>query len=284
MTKLIWAVAVFLVVGGLAYHFAALEIFNLLVPKDADSRLVARDVSYGGDVRQKLDVYAPKQDAGALPVIVFVHGGSWQSGNKNAYEFVGRALAAQGFVTMVISYRLHPKDKYPAFIEDAALALKWAAENATLYGGDGAKLFALGHSAGAYNIAMAVLDLRYTPIVPKLRGVVALAGPFDFVPLDSPASIAVFGHLADLPPTQPINHVRADVPPFLLLHGRDDVTVRIKNSEALQRGLESVGAEVHLKIYDNMAHVDIMLALSRAMRGNAPVLEDAVAFIKDRSE
>jgi acetyl esterase/lipase len=282
MMKLIWALGIVLIVGGLAYHFAALQIFNGLVPKDAASHRIAENIAYGEHERQILDVYAPVSGHGPWPVVVFVHGGSWQNGNKNPYEFVGRTLAAQGFVAMVISYRLHPQNKYPAFVEDVALALKWASRNAQQFGGDGAKLFAMGHSAGSYNVAMAVLDQTYAGITPHMSGVVTLAGPFDFVPLDSPITIEVFGHLKELSATQPVNHLRADAPPFLILHGREDATVRIRNAEALQKAFDAAGASAQIKIYDGVTHVGIMLALAKPLRSRAPVLDDAMAFFRDK--
>jgi acetyl esterase/lipase len=283
MTKIITALGILLVVVGLAYHFAALQIFDTLVPKDSDSIKWQSDMAYGADPRQKLDIYMPREAIGALPVVLFVHGGSWQEGNKNGYSFAGRALAAQGFMTLVMNYRLHPKDRYPAFVEDVALALRWAADNAKPLGGDPDKIFVMGHSAGGYNIAMAVLDERYAAMRPKLSGVVTLAGPFDFLPLDSPATIKVFGGLVDLPATQPINHVRADAPPFLLLHGSADKTVFPRNATALDKALREAGASSTLKMYEGLSHVGIILALSKPLR-STPILADAVAFMKDKSQ
>jgi acetyl esterase/lipase len=283
MTKIFTALGILLVVVGLAYHFAALQIFDALVPKDKESIKWQSDMAYGADPRQKLDIYMPREAIGALPVVLFVHGGSWQEGNKNGYAFAGRALAAQGFMTLVINYRLHPKDRYPAFVEDVALALRWAGDNAKPLGGDPDKIFVMGHSAGGYNIAMAVLDERYAAMRPKLSGVVTLAGPFDFLPLDSPATIKVFGGLADLPATQPINHVRADAPPFLLLHGSADKTVFPRNATALDKALREAGASSTLKMYEGLSHVGIILALSKPLR-STPILADAVAFMKDKSQ
>ena len=283
MKKILTLIAVLLIAGGLAFHFAALETFNALVPKDAESKLLASDVAYGTDPRQKLDVYAPVAGQGPFPIVVFVHGGSWQEGNKNGYAFAGRALAAQGFVTMVINYRLHPKDRYPAFIDDVALALRWATDNGNKFGGNPAKLFAMGHSAGAYDIAMAVLDERTAATRPKLSGVVTLAGPFDFLPLDSKATIKVFGDVPDLPSTQPINHVTANAPPFLILHGRDDTTVYPRNAIALDKALREKGVPSKLKFYDGTSHVRIILALAKPMR-SIPVLADAVRFMKDKAQ
>jgi acetyl esterase/lipase len=283
MKKIITLFGILLVVGGLAYHFAALQIFDALVPKDESSIRWQTDMANGPDARQKLDIYMPRQHNGPLPMVLFVHGGSWKEGNKNGYAFAGRALSAKGYMTLVMNYRLHPKDRYPAFVEDVALALRWAAENGQSLGGDPKRLFAMGHSAGAYNIAQAVLDQNFAAGRPKLAGVITLAGPFDFLPLDSPITIEVFGKVPDLAATQPVNHVRADAPPFLLLHGSADTTVFPRNATALQKALQKVGVEATLKIYEGVSHAGILLALAKPLR-KTPVLDDAVQFIKDKSQ
>jgi acetyl esterase/lipase len=282
MRKILTIVAALLIAGGLAYHFAALEIFDALIPKDQDGVLWQSDMAYGPDPRQKLDIYMPYVTKGPVPMVLFVHGGSWQEGNKRGYSFVGRALAARGFMTLVINYRLHPKNRYPAFVDDVALALRWAADNGKSLGGDPDRLFAMGHSAGAYDIAMAVLDERYADHRPKLSGVVTLAGPFDFLPLDSKITIKVFGDVPDLPATQPINHVTADAPPFLILHGSADTTVYPKNAIALDKALRAKGVASELKVYEGISHVGILLAIAKPFR-KTPVLEDAVSFMNDRS-
>jgi acetyl esterase/lipase len=283
MSKILYTVAILLIVFGLAYHFAALQIFNALVPKDAESLRKDIEWAYGSDPRQKLDMYVPRQSSGRLPVVLFVHGGSWAEGDKGSYAFVGRALAAKGFLTLVMNYRLHPQHRYPAFVDDVDLALRWAAENATALNGDPDKIFAMGHSAGAYNVAMAVLDERLAANRPKLAGVITLAGPFDFLPLDTRVTKAVFGNVADLAATQPVNHPRKDAPPFLILHGSSDTTVFPRNAIALDAALKKAGGTSTLKIYPGVGHVGIMMAIAKPLR-KTPVLEDAADFIRDRSQ
>jgi acetyl esterase/lipase len=281
MKKILTLFALMLIAVGLAYHFAALDIFNLLVPKDDESILWQKDMAYGPDPRQKLDIYMPRETRGLVPIVVFVHGGSWQEGNKNPYGFVGRALAAKGFMTMVMNYRLFPENRYPAFVDDVDLALRWASENGQSLGGDPNHLFAMGHSAGAYNVAQAVLDERYAATRAKLAGVITLAGPFDFLPLDSKTTIKVFGDLPDLPSTQPVNHSRSDAPSFLILHGSADTTVFPKNAIALDAALRVMGASSTLKIYAGVSHVGILLALAKPWR-KTPVLDDVVAFMRGK--
>lgn len=284
MIKLTYALGLMLILGGLAYHFAALEIFNALMPKDGASYLLKSDVAFGSDDRQKLDIYAPTEGIGPWPVIVFVYGGSWNSGNKEPYGFVGRALAAQGFLVVIPNYRLHPKNPFPSFIQDTALVIDWATRHAGLYGGNQKQVFAAGHSAGAYNLALAVLDRTYLAAlgtdVSALRGVATLSGPFDFLPLDTKVSIDTFGEVRDLATTQPINYVRSDAPPFLILHGSDDTTVRPRNAQSLFDKLKSVGAAVTLKIYPGIGHIGMITAFARPLRYRVSSLADVVAFFK----
>lgn len=285
MIKIAYALCFLLLISGLLFHFAALKVFNFLVPKDQGSELVASAVAYGSEPEQTLYVFKPKQAAPNLPVLIFVHGGSWQEGNAADYSFVGRAFAAQGFVTFVINYRKHPQHPYPAFIQDVATSLKWVHDNAAQFGGDGDKIILVGHSAGAYDIAQAVLDQRYLEqagITDKyIKGVSTLAGPFDFLPLDSKITREVFGKISDLDSTQPINFVRKDAPPFLILHGTADTTVYPKNAKSLFKHLTDVGASAKLIEYKGMSHVGILLNMAKPLRGNAPVLEDVVKFFKD---
>jgi acetyl esterase/lipase len=271
--------------GGLLYHFVPLKIFNLVVYKDTESQIVAKVIPYGADPEQLLDIYRPKKAAEHLPIVIFVHGGSWKDGYRGDYEFAGRAFAAKGYLTFVVGYRLLPKNAFPSFVEDIALATAWAAKHGTEYGGDSAKIFMVGHSAGGYNIALAVLDSHYMRDAgvdtSRINGIAIMAAPLDFLPLDSPITIATFGKVADLPSTQPINFARVDAPPFLLLHGTADTTVYPRNSKSMFKHLSDAGAHPQLKEYQGASHAGIMLALAVPLRRNAPVLDDIDAFFKN---
>ena len=283
MRILINLLAIALIVGGLAYHFAALKIFNTLVSKDAGTMRLAEAIAYGPDPRQRLDVYAPQGAKAALPILLFVNGGSWNDGARGDYEFVGRAFAARGYLTITMDYRLLPQNQFPAFVQDVALAIAWAEKEGARFGGDTRRVFAVGHSAGAYNLALAVLDKQYLREAgadpAMLRGIATLAGPFDFLPLDTRVTINTFGRVADPGTTQPINFVSAGAPPFLLLAGSADTTVYPKNSRSLARHLKEVGAAVEIKEYEGMGHAQIMLALAKPLRKDAsPVYEDILEF------
>lgn len=259
----------------------SLGAFNALAPRDREGRRVARDIAFGPEARQRLDVYAP-EGAGPKPVIVFIYGGSWASGDKDDYAFAGAALASRGFVTVIPDYRLVPGVRFPAFIEDCAAAVRWAADHVAEFGGDASRIVLVGHSAGAYNAMMLALDARYLRDAgvdaARVRGVAGLAGPYDFLPFDVDATRNAFGQAPDAALTQPVHFARADAPPALLLWGDADTTVGPRNIRGLEAALRAAGAPVETKIYPGVNHVDIMLALSRPLRGRAPTLDDVTAF------
>lgn len=275
------------VVAGLALWGAVaatspLTVFNALVPTDRGVSRVAEGEAYGPDPRQKLDVYRPLGQGGGLPVLVFCYGGAWNSGERGLYDFAGRAFAAAGFLTIVFDYRLVPEARFPAFVEDTAAAIAWASRNAGRFGGDGGRVFLVGHSAGAYNVALAALDRRYLaakgldPGV--IAGVAALAGPFDFLPLDGPATREAFGHWPNLAETQPVNEVTRAAPPFLLITGDSDRTVYPRNSERLAERLRAAGVEARLMVLKGLGHTDVLTAIARPLRWRAPVLDAVTGF------
>src|SRR3954451_1929612 len=171
---------------------SALGWFDTLVPKDPSSRRIAKDLSFGPDPKQILDLYAPKRQSGPLPLLVFVHGGGWDSGDRREYSFVGRALAALGFLVACADYRVFPEVVFPSFVEDLALAANWLVAHAAEYGGDPQRLILVGHSAGAYNAMMVTLQperFGAPGLRGRIKGLVGLSGPYDFYPFDVKQSI-----------------------------------------------------------------------------------------------
>lgn len=270
--------------AALAACTPSLGTFDALAPRDGGVRRVAHDVPYGALSRQRLDVYAPTASAGRRPVIVFLYGGSWSSGSKDDYQFMGAALAAQGFVAVLPDYRLVPSVRFPDFIEDCAGAMRWVQDHVAELGGDPSRVVLMGHSAGAYNAAMLALDAHYLRdagvSASSLRGMIGLAGPYDFLPFDVDSTRDAFGQAPDPQLTQPIHFARADAPPLYLLWGARDTTVGRRSINGMERAANAAGGRVETKIYPNLDHVGIMLALSRVFRGRAPVLADAAAFAR----
>ena len=257
-----------------------LRTFNAVVPKDRGAGLVAADQAFVSGRRGKLDVYAPSgvTQASKLPVIVFFYGGSWSSGTKAGYAFLGRALAARGFVVAVPDFRLVPEVRFPAFLEDSAAAVEWVRANADRFGGDPDSIILVGHSSGAYTAAMLSLDPQWLGADrPAIRGFAGIAGPYDFLPLDK-ITEPVFGNATDLRATQPVSFASAGDPPAFLMMAGDDTLVGPRNAERLAQLLKQAGVKAELRSYPKIGHVEILLAIAKPLRGRAPVLDDLAAF------
>lgn len=264
---------------------------NISLPRPVDllntgARLagitVTRGLSYGALPRQKLDIYAPQgagndapQGAAGRPVILFLYGGSWQTGARADYRFIGARFAALGYVTVAPDYRVYPEVCYPGFVEDTLAAARWAAANIGAFGGDAEAMFLLGHSAGAYNAVMAGLH----PAAPRLKGVIGLAGPYDFLPIKDKVLKIIFGTAADIRETQPVRHVHSGAPPMFLAAGGADRTVMPRNTTVLAARLRAAGAVVETRIYPGIGHIGILTALLPYLAWRAPVLADTLAFI-----
>lgn len=259
-----------------------LATINTLMPSDRGSRLAARDIAYGQDPRQKLDVYVPDGATGTAPVMMFIYGGGWDNGSKDEYSFVGHAFASRGFVTVVPDYRLVPQVRFPGFVEDCAQALRWVQDDVAEQGGDVARVHLSGHSAGAYNAMMLALDRRFAAragVRPDLvKSVSGLAGPYDFLPLDDARTIAAFGQYPNLSETQPLTYASRAAPRVFIATGDADTTVFPRNTYALGKKLKAAGARVEIKTYPGIGHPGILLALGSSFRGNAPALDDIVRF------
>ena len=257
-----------------------LKALNLLDAAMAGrlARRAASNVAYGAAPRQKLDIHVPRSGGANRPVLVFFYGGNWDSGEKQDYAFAGRTFAGLGYVTVVPDYAHSSERPYPAFMEDAAAALAWIATHINEYGGDPARIIVAGHSAGAYIAMTLALDARWgaTGLV---RAAIGLAGPYDFLPFDSPVTTRTFGHVQDLPATQPVNHVHAGAPPLLLISGDTDTTVSPRHSPELAARARLAGGVAELILYPGITHTGPLKALARPFRSHAPVLKDIAGFL-----
>ncbi len=272
--------------GALATLAAActpVGTFNIVAGRDGGSESLADGIAFGTHPRQKLDVYAPTGDRRVLPVVMFIYGGSWNSGSRQDYAFVGRALAARGFITVVVDYRLVPEILFPVFVDDNALALRWIGDNIARYGGDPRRIAVVGHSAGAYNAVMLGLDRRFQSKAgvegEGVSAVAGLSGPYDFLPFTSPAAEAAFSRWPKLSETQPINLVRANAPPMFLATGDADTLVSPRNTRTLAARLRAAGASVEEMIYPGVDHAGTLTSLSWLLRARKPILDDLVRFL-----
>ena len=249
---------------------------------------VTKDVVFDPETGMALDIYQPPKpaDGAGHPVIVFFYGGSWREGDKADYRFVAAALASEGFLVILPNYRKSPTHPYPAFMEDAANATRFAHDQASSYGGDPARLFLMGHSAGAHIAALLGIERQWLDAVGMTRqqiaGVVGLSGPYDLTPRADDIRQVFDGapehatHLSRL--------VDQATPPMLLQYGLADEVVGPQNHERLAAALREKDICHRVETYDGLGHADLVSAFSWVYRSRRPVMDDTLAFLRDTGD
>jgi acetyl esterase/lipase len=269
----------------------ATALANALTP--GGYRRIA-DLAYGTLPRQRLDLYLPAETGKGAPpsppLVVFIHGGNWREGSRKTYPFLAQALTSRGIAVAVPDYRLYPEVRWPAFLQDNALAVAWlGGEAGRAAGAPPGPPFVMGHSAGAYNAAALALDPRWLDATGLpggrngLAGCIGLAGPFDWTPQEA----ALADTFAPAPggrlDAAPSDAALANAPPVLLLHGAADGTVSPRHSVHLAERLRAAGGAPELHLYPGLGHIGIIAAFAAPLRWlglqRAPVLEDVAAFV-----
>lgn len=256
------------------------EYRNIRVRREAGTLTVARDVSYAtpAQERQILDIYAPPGAKG-LPVVFWIHGGGWQTGDKSDVQLKPRAFANKGFVFVSTNYRLLPQVDMGTIIRDVAKSMHWVHEHIAEYGGDPRRVFVMGHSAGAQLAAIVCTDDRYLKAeglsFEMLKGCV----PVDGDTFDVPAIIetaetrrrvhglpqATFGHrekFGDDPAKHrdfsAVTHVSKgkSIPPFLIIHVGEHPDTGAQ-AQRLANALKDAGVSVRLYAGRETSHSKI---------------------------
>jgi len=257
-------------------------------------------LSYGLDVRQRIDVYTVpeglSQAPGVLrpaqalvpeqrlrPLVIFFYGGSWNSGSRAQYGFVAAALNELGYVVAIPDYRLTPEVVYPAFLEDSAAAVRLLMAQASSLGADPERIILMGHSAGAYNAAMLAFDDRWLSVQERqrIRGYVGLAAPVNFLPIRVRSVQQTFGWPQTPRDSQPIEHVSPGDPPALFLSSRRDILVDPEpNALAMAEKMRAAGVPVEVELFDGpVGHASLVASLSPSFQFFAPTLDRVRAFI-----
>jgi len=228
-------------------------VFLLLVSA-AQAQHLSANIPYADPAHERhvLDVYAP-DDAKGLPVVFWIHGGGWQTGDKTDVQIKPRVFTERGFVFVSTNYRLLPQVEMDVLIRDVARSLGWVHKNIDKYGGDPKRIFVMGHSAGAQLAALICIDDRYLKAeeVPfdALKGCVPVDGDtYDVPAIITTAEIRQMAHGLPLPEfghrvkfgNDPKKHIEFSavthvakgkgIPPFLILHvaGHPDVTAQAR--------------------------------------------------------
>lgn len=239
-----------------------------------------RDIAYveGGHERQKLDLYLPEKREGPLPLILWVHGGGWQSGSKDQCLPLRQGFVERGYAVASIGYRLSGDAVFPAQIEDCKAAVRWLRVHAKEYHLDPQRFGAWGSSAGGHLAALLGTsgDIKafeagaHLDQSSRVQAVCDYYGPTDFAVfvttsgyehharVDSPESKLIGGAVLDnkeeAARANSIQYVSGDDPPFLIVHGDADATVPINQSQLLFEALKNKGASVHFHTIKGAGH------------------------------
>jgi acetyl esterase/lipase len=233
------------------------------------------DVVYSraGGEDLKLDVCAPKNLRGPFPAVVLIHGGGWDHGCKGDFQATAVALAERGYVALTIDYRLAPRHKFPAQLDDCRTAVRWLRAHAERYQVDPDRVGAFGISAGGH-LAL-LLGLTETKNVNeksgeyaeqscKVQAVVNVMGPTDLARPGWPAYteellVSLVGGERDKIPAayasaSPLTYVRPGLPPVLTIHGTADRLVPYEQAKLLHAALLEAGVTSRLETMEGKGH------------------------------
>ena len=229
------------------------------------------DISFADHERLMLDIYTPRNhtEKDDLPVLLFFHGGSWKSNNKDKFKYIGRTMASRGYITVIPNYRLVPQSRYPDQIKDAARALRWVERNIGEYGGSHNNIILCGHSAGGHLASLLAFDdswlKKYDINRDHIKSLVLLAGVYIFADSyeEGHELVQNFVPADNWQEAQPYLHVDGEAPPTYIIHGENDKMVDIDQSRFLSRKLTKHGVETRLFLRKNMNHISLIMSLAR---------------------
>lgn len=244
-----------------------------------------KTLAYGENPLQVLDLYAPSDKKGA-PLVVFVHGGAWQSGSRNEYDSICAVLMKRGVAAATVDYRLSPSVTHPSHADDVAAALGWLGGKASEYGYDARRVFVVGHSAGAHIAATIATNAKLLALA-KPAGFVGLEGIYDVPDLvkrwptypDWFLKKAFGSDMDQWPKSSPTRLKLISKNPWLIVHSKADELVDMGQADAFAKHLVGSGVEVKVLRPDGKNHFGVVSDLARP---DDEVAEAIVKFIDRR--
>jgi len=242
----------------------------------------------------KVDIYKTAKTSQGVPLkptVVFVYGGSWRMGSRSQYAFVANALNKAGFDVLVPDYRLYPNAAYPSFIHDLEHFFVWLNDNAKQFDISTDKIVLMGHSAGAYNSAMYLLDDKYKKPL-NIVSFIGLAGPYDFfLPSQDEKIKAVFtrnGAHHNSKDALPVNQYpknRHALPQHAFIaNGLDDELVVHKNIDSMGNHLSNLGVNVKRQKYKDVGHAELIADVNNVPFLNSKIKQDIIDYLNGISE
>ena len=265
------------------YDFASYSI-NYLTPKDTFEK--EEHLAYGLKARNRLDLYRTKNPKKQKPLIVFVHGGSWQHGNKRDYLFIGETFAREGFDVAVINYQLAPENIFPAFVDDLAQAIHYLNQNKVKLNISTDNMILMGHSAGAFNVMSVVYSAQSQNFKYKdqIKAIVGLAGPYHFDYVGDPLSEHAFDHKISYQQVMPYYFIEPNHIKHYLLVAEQDQVVERKNALDLDIALRQKGNHSHIAVIPKTGHITIVATLASLMSHYFKTKRTILHFLEEALE
>jgi acetyl esterase/lipase len=256
-------------------------------PKTYKVKAVRNVAYYEGDdahkKKHKLDLYLP-EGAKDFPVLFFVHGGAWTTGDKDffgVYESFAKTYAKQGIGVVVTNYRLSPAVKHPEHVKDVARALAWTYKNVKKHGGNPDAIVLCGHSAGGHLVSLVTADASYLKELKVetkvIKGVVPISGVYDLPDDLMPNVFDKQGQKAS-----PLRFVREGLPPFLIFYADKDMIGCDKTpSEAFCKALKDKKVSAKTVEVSKSNHIDILV---KAGTADTETSKAIVEFVREHAK
>lgn len=248
---------------GRRYHDEAMRL--------GDGIAAPLDVLYGDDPYQSLAVFPAARPSG--DVLLFWHGGGWTNGYKEWLYFMAPDLVASGVTFVSAGYRLAPQHLFPAGLDDAEAALGWVRDHIGDHGGDPARVFIGGHSAGGHYASLLAVGRR----VGTVRGVLPISGVYLFGEGSGLSTRPRFLGEGNEAAASPLPQVRPGLPPFLIAHGDRDFPHLMRQAEDMERALRAAGGTVERLVLPDCDHFQASYVSGQV---EGPWLPRAVAWMR----
>jgi len=239
------------------------------------------DIKYGNNNKQALDIFIPS-GKGKFPVMFFVHGGAWSSGDRYMYRDGGYFYAKNGYITVIIDHQLSPNVKHPEHIKDVAKAFSWVKKNISFYRGDSEKIYICGHSSGSHLVTLLASNKKYLENedsnIKDIKGVIAISGIYKIgINVDIAGYKHVFPTIEDKYDASPINFINKDMPPFLILYAECDLLTFPRQSIDLHNILKNKGIKSEIHCVKGKDHSTILLS---AIKQDSDTAKTILNFMK----
>lgn len=288
-------ILLFIIFGGI---FFCIKKYAPLVPHQNKSKVtIIKNISYIDDTNPKhrLDIYLPKNKKD-FPIVHFIHGGYWTSGDKDYYAFatglygnIGTTLAKNGIGVVVQNYRLSPETNIIGEVDDVLSGIEWTAQNISGYGGNPSNIYLMGHSAGGHIVTLLGTNprlLKEKNLEQNIAGFIDLSGIID-IPGMIASSEAEFNKNVSFPvfteqienqkKYSPATYIKDSLPNFLIIWGEHDFPIVKSQTETL---LASLKKKPPYHILPDQSHIDIVTQFGKTNDTITPIIFD---FIKQNS-